>query len=81
MSLNVPMLGYVSPLKRIEPSKPEDTPERLIVGYDGVTIDGRPFPWATVGDWVLTIPEEGIAYLTVNIAISIPPDPAVSRDE
>jgi len=75
MSLNVPVLGYVSPMKRKPDAPPEDTPERLIVGFDGVTLDGEPFPWATVGDWVVTLPEEGIATLTVNIAVSLPPNP------
>jgi hypothetical protein len=74
MSLNVPVLGYVSPLRRVEPSPVEETPERLIVGFDGLTLDGQPFPWATVDDWILTIRPDGIATLTVQIAVSLPPD-------
>ena len=78
MSLNVPTLGYVSPLKRLPDALPEHTPERVIVGFEGLTLDGAPFPWATVDDWVLTIRQDGIATLTVNIAVSLPPDPEVT---
>lgn len=79
MSLNVPMLGYTSPLTPIEPepSREANAPARLIVGFAGVTLDGKPFPWATVGDWIVTLPEDGLATLTVQIAITLPPDPDV----
>jgi len=77
---DIPMLGYTSPLKRMETETPKKEPDRLIVGFDGLTIDGQPFPWATVDDWVLTIPENGVAYLTVNIVINLPPDPDITSE-
>jgi hypothetical protein len=82
MTLNVPVLGYVSPMKQIEPapSREAEAPERLIVGFEGVTLDGKPFPWATVGDWIVTIGNDHIATLTVQIAISLPADPAAIKE-
>jgi hypothetical protein len=77
-SLDVPVLGYTSPLQKIDEPPTSDAPARLIVGFAGVTLDGKPFPWATVGDWIVTLAEDGIATLTVNIAISLPADPAAS---
>ena len=75
--LNIPTIGYVSPIKAHEPSRTrlESVPERIIVGTEGVTVDGKPFPWATVGDWVITIANDQVAYLTVNIVVTLPPDP------
>lgn len=81
MSINVPVLGYTSPLQKIDQPPATDAPARLIVGFDGVTLDGKPFPWATVGDWVVTLPEDGVATLTVQIVISLPADPAINGKE
>jgi hypothetical protein len=64
MTLNVPVLGYVSPMTRIEQpaSREAEAPER------------------TVGDWVVTIGDDHIATLTVNIAISLPADPLAIKE-
>jgi len=78
MTLNVPMLGYTSPLKEIPAETREaNAPARLIVGWKGLTLDGQPFPWATAGDWIVTIPEDGLVTLTVQIVITLPADPDV----
>lgn len=74
----IPLLSYDSPLQTVEPDPvgtEASVPERLLVPFDGVKLGGEPFPWATVGDWVLTLPEDGIATLTVHIAVTIGPTP------
>lgn len=77
VTIHVPVLGYRSPMRPADPPVLHEgqAPERLIVGLEGVTLDGKPFPWATVGDWIVTIAPDNIATLTVNIAVSLPSDP------
>jgi hypothetical protein len=78
-SIRVPILGYVSPLKREPKAPPVAAPERLVVGFEGLTLDGEPFPYATVGDWIITIGDDKMATLTVNIPISLPPNPWIEE--
>ena len=79
MSLNVPTLGYTSPLVNADdPASPMDeshAPARVIVGFDGLTLDGKPFPYATAGDWVLTFSDDGLAILNIPIVVTLPKDP------
>lgn len=72
-SLNVPVLGFTHTL-----AGPDDGVNSLIVGFDGLTLDGKPFPYATAGDWVLTFPQDGLAVLQIPIVVTLPKDPAVS---
>lgn len=51
----------------------------FLVGVDSVTLDGEPFPWPTVGDWVLRLGEDELATLEVRIAVTIPPEPTQGR--
>jgi hypothetical protein len=70
----IPVLGYARLAgESLAPSEPDVIdPKRVIVGQEDLTLDGEPFPWATLGDWVLTFPPKGIATLTVQIAVTIP---------
>lgn len=68
--INVPVLGYTRLLEGTNGAS------RLIVGFDGLTLDGKPFPYATAGDWVLTFSDEGLAILNIPIVVTLPADPS-----
>ena len=43
----------------------------LTVGIPAMTFDGEPFPFETMGDWLLTFSKDGAATLTVTIPIRL----------
>ncbi len=77
--LNVPVLGYTAQLPVDEGAgRAANAPARAIVGFSGLTLDGKEFPYATAGDWVLTFSDDGLAILNIPIVVTLPQDPAVA---
>lgn len=50
-----------------------DMVDRVVVGPDDTLLDGEPFPWATVGPWVLRIEDGQMAVLNLSIVVTLPP--------
>lgn len=77
---DIPVLGFRSPIAPAPDgaSRGALAPQRLVVGFDGLTLDGTPIldaiPWATTGPFTVTFGENDIATLTFSIAVSLPPD-------
>lgn len=66
--VHVPVLGYTQ--------QSNDPSDGFVIGTSGLTLDGAPFPWPTVGEWVLRFPDDGLATLTIDIVVTLPRDPA-----
>lgn len=67
-SATVPELAYRNRMEGLKGSFSDG----IIIGMGDLTLDGEPFPWVTVGDWVLRFSDDGLATLQLQIVVTIP---------